>query len=75
VHVGDLRRSDIAGARSVGMGSVRIAAHHDDSDGGPAETAGVIDCGLAGCAPPCPRPEADAIASSHAHLLELLAYE
>jgi putative hydrolase of the HAD superfamily len=30
VHVGDLRRTDVAGARSVGMGTVRIRAHHDD---------------------------------------------
>ena len=31
LHVGDLRRSDIAGARAVGMGSVRIRWQHDDS--------------------------------------------
>ena len=31
VHVGDLRRTDIAGARNVGMGSVRIRARHDDA--------------------------------------------
>jgi putative hydrolase of the HAD superfamily len=30
VHVGDLRRTDVAGARGVGMTSVRIAAIHDD---------------------------------------------
>ena len=30
-HVGDLRRTDIAGARALGMRSVRIAAHHDDT--------------------------------------------
>ena len=30
LHVGDLRRSDIAGARAVGMGSVRIRWQHDD---------------------------------------------
>jgi putative hydrolase of the HAD superfamily len=29
-HVGDLRRTDIAGARGVGMQSVRIRAVHDD---------------------------------------------
>jgi putative hydrolase of the HAD superfamily len=30
-HVGDLRRTDVAGARGVGMASVRIAAAHDDA--------------------------------------------
>ena len=30
LHVGDLRRTDIAGARAVGMGSVRIRWQHDD---------------------------------------------
>lgn len=30
VHVGDLRRTDIAGGRAVGMATVRIAAVHDD---------------------------------------------
>jgi FMN phosphatase YigB (HAD superfamily) len=30
VHVGDLRRTDVAGARGVGMASVRIRAAHDD---------------------------------------------
>ena len=30
IHVGDLRRTDIAGARALGMRSVRIRTHHDD---------------------------------------------
>ena len=30
LHVGDLRRTDVAGARGLGMGSVRIRAIHDD---------------------------------------------
>ena len=29
-HVGDLRRTDVAGARGVGMASVRLRAAHDD---------------------------------------------
>lgn len=32
VHLGDLTRSDIAGAKGVGMRAVRIAAHYDDAD-------------------------------------------
>jgi FMN phosphatase YigB (HAD superfamily)/predicted kinase len=39
VHVGDLRRTDIAGARALGMRSVRIAAHHDDASNLPEADA------------------------------------
>ena len=31
LHVGDLRRTDVAGARALGMRSVRIRARHDDT--------------------------------------------
>ncbi len=31
LHVGDLRRTDVAGARALGMGSVRILDRHDDA--------------------------------------------
>jgi putative hydrolase of the HAD superfamily len=31
LHVGDLRRTDVGGARSVGMATARIAARHDDT--------------------------------------------
>lgn len=30
LHVGDLRRTDVAGARAAGMRTVRISDHHDD---------------------------------------------
>jgi len=41
-HVGDLRRTDVAGARGVGMHSIRIRWHHDDqSEHAEADT--VID--------------------------------
>ena len=33
VHVGDLRRTDVAGARALGMQTVRIRARHDDVSG------------------------------------------
>lgn len=39
VHIGDLRRTDIAGARSVGMGTVRITAHNDDTSDHPEADA------------------------------------
>ncbi|MFN8597658.1 MAG: HAD family hydrolase [Anaerolineae bacterium] len=32
VHIGDLTRSDIAGAKAVGMWAVRLAANYDDAD-------------------------------------------
>jgi putative hydrolase of the HAD superfamily len=31
VHIGDLRRTDVAGARAVGMGTIRFIGVHDDS--------------------------------------------
>ena len=54
VHVGDLRRSDVAGARGVGMGSIRIRQVNDDRSD---------------------HPEADAVADSHRHLLEILTLD
>ena len=72
VHVGDLKRSDVAGARGVGMGSVRLTAHHDDRGSGAG--AGVVDCTVAGCTPPCDRPEADVIVGSYPELLQILGY-
>jgi putative hydrolase of the HAD superfamily len=38
MHVGDLRRTDIAGAHDIGMHSARFRGVHDDlSDGAEAE--------------------------------------
>ena len=74
VHIGDLRRSDIAGARAANMGSVRYAGHHDDTDAGPGANAGVIDCTTAECTPPCPRPEAHAVIRSYDELGALLGF-
>ncbi len=42
VHVGDLRRTDVAGARGLGMRSVRIRAYHDDASEHP-EADHVVD--------------------------------
>lgn len=72
VHVGDLRRSDIAGARAVGMGSVRFRGHHDDHEQASGSGAGVIDCAAAGCVPACARPEADAVVDTYSQLGALL---
>lgn len=31
IHIGDLRRTDVAGARGVGMGTIRFTGVHDDT--------------------------------------------
>lgn len=68
VHVGDLRRSDIAGARAAGMRSVRFAGMNDDASDDDVGSAGVVDCATAGCDPTCARPEADAVIGSYREL-------
>jgi putative hydrolase of the HAD superfamily len=73
VHVGDLRRSDVAGAQAAGMTAVRFRGHHDDADEMPNARAGVISCDAAGCSPPCARPEADVVVDTYAALAEWLA--
>lgn len=75
VHVGDLRRSDIAGARAARMGSIRLRARHDDAASGLGENAGVIDCRAAGCEPVCERPEADAVLDSYGQLSTILGLD
>lgn len=72
VHVGDLRRSDVAGARAAGMGSVRFTGHHDDHEAASGSAAGVSDCAAAGCTPPCARPEADQVVATYTALHALL---
>lgn len=41
-HVGDLKRTDVAGARAIGMRSVRYRGRHDDTGDGP-EADHVLD--------------------------------
>jgi putative hydrolase of the HAD superfamily len=72
VHVGDLRRSDVAGARALGMGSIRLALHHNDVDPRDASGGGVIDCAIAGCNPACARPEADVVARHYGEVARAL---
>jgi FMN phosphatase YigB (HAD superfamily) len=63
VHVGDLRRSDIAGALAAGMRAVRFSGRNDDAK--PRSDAGVLDCRSAQCDPICPQPEAEAVIASY----------
>jgi putative hydrolase of the HAD superfamily len=74
VHVGDLRRSDIAGARAASMGSIRITAHNDDTDVEPGPRSPVISCIDAGCTPHCDRPEADAVVATYGELMATIGY-
>ncbi|MGD0679798.1 MAG: HAD family hydrolase [Polyangiaceae bacterium] len=75
VHVGDLRRSDVAGARVYNMGSVRITVENDDAAVNPGPNASVIGCDEAGCNPSYDRPEADAVVADYGELRELLGFE
>ncbi len=43
VHIGDLRRTDVAGARAVGMTAVRYSGVADDADDSCADAPHVID--------------------------------
>ncbi len=45
VHVGDLRRTDVAGGRTAGMVTVRYTGRHDDPDGGPEADVVLDDLG------------------------------
>jgi HAD superfamily hydrolase (TIGR01549 family) len=62
-HVGDLRRTDVAGARAAGMVSVRYTGRNDDGapvpEGGPESGSGV------------PLVDADAVVHDHAVLPRL----
>jgi len=58
-HVGDLRRTDVAGAKAMGMLSVRYRGVNDNSELPP------VDDGHA-------RPEADIVLDDHADLLAVL---
>jgi FMN phosphatase YigB (HAD superfamily) len=58
-HVGDLRRTDVAGAKAMGMVSVRYRGVFDNDQ--------IVDDGH-------DRPEADHVIDDHAELLEVLAF-
>jgi FMN phosphatase YigB (HAD superfamily) len=43
VHIGDLRRTDVAGARAIGMGSIRYRGLADDPGPGPEADFAIAD--------------------------------
>jgi putative hydrolase of the HAD superfamily len=71
VHVGDLRRSDIAGALAAGMRAVRFRGRNDDRAAERSDV-GVLGCQAAGCEPACAQPEADTVVASYHELAEHL---
>jgi len=89
-HVGDLRRTDIAGAQAFGMTAVRYAGSNDDRvpDGPPpgeGDAAMVAEAGVPGAggsggsggsmAPSAAHaPEGDAVIHDHADLLSALGF-
>jgi putative hydrolase of the HAD superfamily len=72
LHVGDLRRSDIAGALAAGMRAVRFSGRHDDAQSAGAG-ANVLDCRSTECDPVCPQPEAEAVIASYRELADYLS--
>jgi putative hydrolase of the HAD superfamily len=64
-HVGDLRRTDVAGARAMGMTAVRYRGANDDLDRPPPEPG--VD------APPL--PEGDHVIADHIELLAVLGLD
>ncbi len=74
VHVGDLLRTDVEGARDIGMKTVRITAVNDDLASrfswDPTATFGSTE--KTGNAPVHDVVDADAVVASHAELLDAL---
>jgi FMN phosphatase YigB (HAD superfamily) len=64
VHVGDLRRTDVAGARAAGMATVRYRGRHDDGAGVPE--------GGPEAATNQELADADVVVADHAHLPAVL---
>jgi putative hydrolase of the HAD superfamily len=71
-HVGDLRRTDVAGARAFGMISVRYAGSHDDAPSVPGEGDRAM-LGASGIEP-ADRVEADHVITDHDQLLGVLGF-
>lgn len=73
VHVGDLLRTDIFGARALGMRTVRINAVNDDAANGFSWIADpTFDADEIPLETTPPFEDADAVVSSHAELLDVL---
>ena len=71
VHVGDLLRTDVDGARSMGMRTVRITAVTDDSRQGFSWDAHAVLSGTEAVTP-SPFADADVVVGSHGELLDAL---
>jgi FMN phosphatase YigB (HAD superfamily) len=76
VHVGDLLRTDVFGARRLGMRTIRITAVGDDARQGfswdPDAPFAGDQRGEGGSAPVSPYEDADEVVASHAEMLDAL---
>ena len=73
-HVGDLLRTDVEGARDIGMRTVRITAVNDDLESRFSwdPTASFGSTTKTGNAPPRDVRDADAVVASHYDLIDAL---
>jgi putative hydrolase of the HAD superfamily len=76
-HVGDLRRTDVAGALAFGMTAVRYAGSNDDAiPAGEGDRAmGATVTGVSMASREALAPEADIVITDHAELLAALGFD
>lgn len=74
-HVGDLRRTDVAGARSMGMVSVRYRGVNDDASPDRQETSADVPEPMGDEPDAAALHEADHVIDDHAELLAVLGFE
>jgi putative hydrolase of the HAD superfamily len=72
VHVGDLLRTDVDGARAFGMRTIRITAVNDDSRLGFSWDSNAVMAGATEAPPPAPFEDADAVVGSYDELVDAL---
>lgn len=73
IHVGDLLRTDIFGARELGMRSIRITQVGDDAERGFSFDPGAAFADLKGDRPAAwEHPDADEVVASHAEMPDAL---
>jgi FMN phosphatase YigB (HAD superfamily) len=74
-HVGDLRRTDVAGARAVGMTAVRYAGANDDDAAAAGEGDRSIGPAVSTALSAADEAEADHVIADHSELLKVLGFD
>lgn len=74
-HVGDLRRTDVAGARAMGMVSVRYRGVNDDASADRQETSADVPEPFGDEPDAATLHEADHVVDDHADLLAVLGFD